>query len=163
MRHQKHKDRYLKYEKPLPGNQLQVDVKFLDKIQGQTKRFYQNTAINFMDSVLSKLPFRIDCVQTDNGAELQQLFKWHIEDQGIKHKYIKPRTPHLNGKVERSHRIDDEEFYKQLEGIVISDMDEFNKRLAHWQNYYNYHRPHGSLGGETPYEKLKSRLNQSVT
>ena len=43
--------------------------------------------------------------------------------------YIKPRTPHLNGKVERSHRIDEEEFYRLLEGVVIEDVGGFNAKL----------------------------------
>ncbi|MCP4126274.1 MAG: transposase [Gammaproteobacteria bacterium] len=39
---------------------------------------------------------------------------WHVEDIGIRHAYIKPRSPQLNGKVERSHRSDQEEFYQHL-------------------------------------------------
>ena len=38
-------------------------------------------------------------------------------------------SPYLNGKTEWSHRIDDEEFYRQLEGMVISTAEEFNQRL----------------------------------
>ena len=75
-------------------------------------------------------------------------------DRGIRHIYIKPATPRLNGKVERSHRIDGEEFYRQLKGVVIDDAQLFNDRLQEWQDFYNYHRPHGSLGGQTPYERL---------
>ena len=41
--------------------------------------------------------------QTDNGAEFQSRFHWHLEGLDIRHVYIRPRTPHLNGKVERSH------------------------------------------------------------
>ena len=44
----------------------------------------------------------------DNGAEFQSAFHWHVLDQGIGHTYIRPATPRLNGKVERSHRIDAE-------------------------------------------------------
>ncbi|BFU47416.1 integrase core domain-containing protein [Krasilnikovia sp. MM14-A1004] len=71
-------------------------------------------------------------------------------DKGIAHKYIKPRTPRLNGKVERSHRIDAEEFYRMLDGVLIDDADVFNDKLREWEDYYNYHRPHGGLGGQTP-------------
>lgn len=45
-------------------------------------------------------------IQTDNGAEFGASFHWHVLDKGMQHVYIKPRTPRLNGKVERSHRID---------------------------------------------------------
>ena len=54
-------------------------------------------------------------MQTDNGAEFQSRFHWHLEGLDIRHPYIRPRTPHLNGKVERSHRVDDQEFYHLLD------------------------------------------------
>jgi len=71
--------------------------------------------------------------------------------------YIKPRTPRLNGKVERSHRIDAEECYALLDGLVIDDAKVFNNKLREWEDYYNYHRPHGGLGGQTPYERLRQK------
>ena len=77
--------------------------------------------------------------------------------QHINHVYIKPRTPRLNGKVERSHRIDAEEFYQLLEGITIDDTGMFNDKLQEWEDYYNYHRPPGALGGQTPYERLRDK------
>ena len=48
-------------------------------------------------------------------------FYWHVLGKGINHVYIKPRTPRLNGKVERSHRIGKEEFYRMLDGVAIDD------------------------------------------
>ena len=68
------------------------------------------TAIRFVDEVLKRLPFRVHVVQTDNGAECQSQFHWHLESRDIRHVYIRPRTLWLNGKVERSHRVDDQEF-----------------------------------------------------
>lgn len=126
-RYRKHEDRWIRYEKPQPGHRLQVDVKFLERIKDTKQRYYQFTAIDdctrlrvlriydrnnqltaiqFMDYVFSRLPFHTELVQTDNGSEFQGQFHWHILDKGINHVYIKPRTPRLNGKVERSHRID---------------------------------------------------------
>ena len=60
-------------------------------------------------------------VQTDNGAEVQSEFHWHLETQDIRHVYIRARTPRLNGKVERSHRVDDQEFYQLLDKDGISN------------------------------------------
>ena len=54
-------------------------------------------------------------MQTDNGHEFQAKFHWHVEDLGIRHVYIRPGTPRLNGKVERSHGTDKEEFYQMIE------------------------------------------------
>lgn len=179
-RYKRKETRWKRYEKQRPGHALQVDVKFIEPIgqTGKKKRFYQYTAIDdctrirvlrayprpdqktailILDHVLSKLPFQIDKVQTDNGAEFGQQFHWHLLDKGIGHVYIKPATPRLNGKVERSHRIDSEEFYRLLEGEVIDDADLFAERLQQWEDHYNYDRPHGALGGQTPYERLKQK------
>ena len=84
-------------------------------------------------------------------------------DRGIRHVYIKPATPRLNGKVERSHRIDAEEFYRLLDGQVIDDARVFNDRLVEWENFYNYNRPHGALDGQTPYERLRAKTQQTGT
>ena len=64
-------------------------------------------------------------------------------DRGIGHVYIKPATPRLNGKVERSHRIDADEFYKLLEGVVVDDTGPVAERLQEGENFYSVHRPHG--------------------
>ncbi len=97
-----------------------------------------------MDDVIAKFPFRINTVRTDRGHEFQARFHWHIEDQGIQHVYIKPRMPQLNGKVERSHPTDETEFYQLL---TYTDDVDLNKKLATWENLYNYHRPHRSVHG----------------
>ena len=174
-----------RYEKQVPGHHIQVDVKFLTfkTLEGKPiKRFQytaiddatriralqiyerhnQETAIKFIDHVIARFPFRIHTVRTDNGHEFQAQFHWHVEDLGIGHVYIKPRTPRLNGKVERSHRTDDLEFYQLLS--YTDDID-LNEKLRVWEDYYNFDRPHGSLNGKAPYEVLKEKLStgQSVS
>ncbi len=174
-RYKRHKERWQRYEKPQPGLSLQVDVKFIAPIAGTRKRHYQftaiddctrlrilklynrlnqKTAIQFIDYALERLPFRVELIQTDNGAEFASTFHWHVLDRGIQHVYIKPATPRLNGKVERSHRIDDEEFYRLLEGVVVDNTALFNAKLQEWEDFYNFDRPHSALGGHTPYERL---------
>jgi len=174
-----------RYEKPQPGHRLQLDVKFLERIAGTGKRLYQFTAIDdctrirvlkiydacnqssairFVNEVLRRLPFRVLVIQTDNGGEFQSRFHWHLEAQDIRHVYIRPRTPHLNGKVERSHRVDQQEFYQLLDKDGIADdIHLFNDKLREWENYYNYHRPHGALDGQTPYERLLAKSTASVS
>jgi transposase len=87
-KHQRHRKRWQRYEKPQPGHRLQMDVKFLERIAGTRKRLYQftaiddctrirvlkvydacnqSTAIRFIDEVRRRLPFRVHVVQTDNG------------------------------------------------------------------------------------------------
>ena len=121
------------------------------------ERNTQKNAIQFIDYVLAKLPFAVEPVQTDNGAEFQGGFHWHLLDRGIGHHYIKPKTPRLNGKVERSRRIDDEEFYRLLDGVVIDDAQVFNQKLQEWEDFYNFNRPHGGLDGQTPYDRLRQK------
>jgi len=78
-----------------------------------------------------------------------------VEDLGIQHVNIKPPAPHLNGKVERSHRTDQTEFYQLL---TYTDDVDLNAKLEAWENFYNDDRPHISLDGQTPYEVMKSLL-----
>ena len=75
-----------------------------------------------------KLPFQVEQVQTTTVRNSAS-FHWHLFDKGIGHVRIRPRTPRLNGKVERSHRIDSDEFYRLLEGEVIDDANVFAERL----------------------------------
>lgn len=89
----------------------------------------QRTTIQFIDHVLSKLLFQTDQVQTDNGQEFGSAFRWHLLDKGIGHAKTRPRTPSVNNKVERSHRIDPEEFCRLLEGEVIDDANVRAERL----------------------------------
>ena len=182
-RYRRHVDRWKRYEKQQPGHRVQVDVKFVAPLKGSRKKHYQFTAIDdctrirvlriydrlnqkaaiqFIDYVLEKLPFAVEVIQTDNGSEFQSQFHYHVLDAGVGHVYIKPATPRLNGKVERSHRIDAEEFYRMLDGVVIDDTELFNDRLQEWEDFYNYNRPHGGLGGQTPYERLRQKTMSPV-
>ena len=168
-----------RYAKQVPGHHIQVDVKFLGlkTAEGNLIRRYQYTAIDdatriralriyrrhnqrnaidFIDYVIEKFPFRIHTVRTDRGHEFQAQFHWHVEDKGIRQVYIKPRTPQLNGKVERSHRSDQEEFYQLL---TYTDDVDLNQKLQEWEHFYNCNRPHGAHEGKTPYEALKSLLS----
>lgn len=167
-----------RYAKRVPGHHVQMDVTFLslETATGQRIRRYQytavddatriralrvydrhnqNNAIDFMEYVLERFPFRIHTVRTDRGHEFQSQFPWHVEDKGMRHVYIKPRSPRLNGKVERSHRTDKEEFYQLL---TYTDDVDLNQKLTAWESFYNLSRPHGAFQGKTPYEALKSLL-----
>ena len=172
------KVRTIRYQKQVPGHQIQVDVKFLtfkdkddkpdkhyqytaidDATRVRALKIYERhtraSAISFMDYVIEKFPFRIREVRTDNGHEFQAKFHWHVEDKGIRHAYIKPSSPQLNGKVERSHRTDEQEFYQLL---TSKDDVDLNAKLAEWESFYNLSRPHGAFDGKAPYEILRERL-----
>ncbi len=119
-------------------------------------RHIQKNAIKFVNYVIDKFPFRIHTVRTDNGHEFHAKFHWHLADLWIRHVYIKPRTPRLNGKVERSHGTDEVEFYQLLE--YTGDVD-LNEKLKQWEDYYNFNRPHCALKGKSPYKVLKEKID----
>lgn len=104
----------------------------------------------FLERVIEEMHFPVQRIQTDRGREF---FAYKVQermlDWGIKFRPVRPASPHLNGKVERSQKTDLEEFY------AIQDLSdpELSDRLDEWQHYYNWERPHGSLSGKTPMER----------
>jgi hypothetical protein len=78
-------------------------------------------------------------------------------EYGIKFRPIKPGSPHLNGKVERSQKTDLEEFY----AIVDLSSKGLAEQLFDWQCQYNEFPPHGSLGNKTPWERWSELLFQT--
>jgi transposase InsO family protein len=64
--------------------------------------------------------------------------------------------------VERSHRSDEEEFYRMLKGGVLDDTRLNNEKLREWEDFYNYHRPHSALAGMTPYERFREKAGLQV-
>jgi transposase InsO family protein len=78
-----------------------------------------------------------------------------VEAAGIRHRYIRPRRPQQNGKVERSHRIDQEEFWGRQR---FADFDEAAVALRGWEQRYNHERFSLALAGRTPAEKLAALL-----
>ena len=103
------------------------------------------SAAEFIRHCVKKFPYAIECVQTDNGSEFTNqmnhsktvrptLFQTTLSELGIRHKLIKVFTPRHNGKVERSHRKDNEYFYASHKFFSFGD---FQKQLAAWQYKYN--------------------------
>lgn len=155
-----------------PGERVQVDVKYVPgksltkEVKEMDGRYYQYTAIDeytrkrvlwaskeqstsasaeFVEILIKKFPFKIECIQTDNGFEFtnrlslyetnkKTMFEKKLEELGIKHKLIKPKTPRHNGKVERSHRKDQERFYYNK---VFCSFEDFKNRLKYWEKVYN--------------------------
>ena len=172
-----------------PGERIQVDVKYVplecltEEIRETEGRYYQYTAIDeytrkrvlwaskehstyasteFLSVIIKKFPFKIECIQTDNGFEFtnrlnaqatnkQTKFEKTLEKMNIKHKLIKPKTPRHNGKIERSHRKDQERFYYKRE---FKSFEEFERKLGYWEKEYN-NFPMKPLGWKSPNEQLK--------
>lgn len=128
------------------------------------KNTYTSTV--FLKHVVEKFPYVIECIQTDNGFEFTNemgnskkkpltLFEKTLAELGIRHKKIRPFTPRHNGKVERSHRKDNEEFYACHKFYSFED---FKKQLAVRQYQYNSF-PMRPLGWKSPKHILFSFPN----
>ena len=179
------------YEKMFyPGQRVQIDVKVVPSacIVGDAsgQKFYQYTAIDeysrfryleafqeqssyssavFVEHLLKKFPFKIECIQTDNGQEFTKtygntknpkptMFENKLNQLGIRHKLIKVYTPRHNGKVERSHRKDNEYFYATHR---FYSFDDFAKQLK--VHNYNYNKfPMRPLNWKAPADYINAFL-----
>lgn len=117
----------------------------------------------FLDHLVKAFPFPIECVQTDNGQEFTKRFSSHggsdkptifqlrLQQLGIRHKLIRPFTPRHNGKVERSHRKDNERFYATH---TFYSFEDFSRQLKLYnrRDYNNF--PMRPLGWYTPNQIL---------
>ena len=118
----------------------------------------------FIDKAVKYFPFKIELVQTDNGFEFTNRLSWNrfsrnketkfekrLREMGIKHHCIRPHTPTENGKVERSHRKDQERFYYNKVFLSLDDLREKGKK---WRIEYN-NFPMRPLNWLSPKEKLE--------
>lgn len=121
----------------------------------------------FLEHLIRAFPCPIECVQTDNGQEFTKrfssyggsdkptIFQARLREHGIRHKLIRPFTPRHNGKVERSHRKDNERFYATHSFYSFED---FSKQLKVYnrRDYNNF--PMRPLGWKSPNETLRNYL-----
>lgn len=124
------------------------------------------TALAFLAELRERAPFTVCGVKTDNGSVFTNRyggryarvsFRMHAftkfcADHGIEHYLIDPGKPAQNGRVERSHRTDREEFWSRVE---FSSLEELRKKQSTYVDWYNTEREHLGIGGKTPIEMLK--------
>jgi transposase InsO family protein len=127
-------------------------------VYGYEEHTPENT-LKFLERFMEWFQFEILCIQTDNGTEFtnkfvsdtkKNVFEKKLEELGIRHKLIKPRTPWHNGKVERSHRMDQRYFY---EYETFTDMQDFNQKLSTHLNWAN-NKPMRLFNWQSPNDKL---------
>jgi transposase InsO family protein len=154
-----------RYSRPVPGDRVQMDTMKIApavyqytavddcsrfRVLGVYPRRTGANTIKFLARVVEEMPFAIQRIQTDPGGEffaepVQHWFGEHF----IKFRPVPPRSPHLNGKVERSQLTDLQEFWARHD---LRDPD-IARLIEEWQFDYNWRRAHGSLGGKTPGER----------
>lgn len=184
----KHKRTYAKRlpkdKKPTkPGEIVQVDTVHINLVPGKSIRHFTGycpvakwtvaearnrataaAASLFLDKLQAEMPFTVEGIQVDGGSEFMAEFETECEKRSIKLYVLPPRSPKLNGGVERCNGAWRYEFYActELPGSVA----ELNPLIDDWQDTYNYLRPHGALSGLTPSEYLlanqaKAKLESS--
>ena len=100
-----------------------------------------------LPQLLKELPFPLRCIQTDNGSEFGRDLTLLLGRLAIRHAHIRPRSPHLNGKVERVQRTVQEEFW---DGVGPGPLEDWKRWLQEYVRFYNQRRQHSALGYTTP-------------
>ena len=172
------------YVPHLPGDLVQVDTVDLRPLPGVVLKHFtaidvvsrwdvlrvgtQATAAaatRFLDDLQSRMPFPIRAIQIDGGSEFMAGFEAACQQRGIRLFVLPPRSPKLNGCVERANRTHREEFWDCYDGEL--DVASAQAALLAWEHRYNTVRPHQALGYLTPLQYLQqqqlTRKEQSVT
>lgn len=125
-------------------------------------------SIRFLKELVRTAPFRIRAIKTDNGTNFTNRYTGYLKSSdpfnprlhdfdllcqkyNIIHYLIDPGKPNQNGKVERSHRTDQEMFYERS---IFKNLKDLNEKIKIWNEQYN-NMEHCSLGGKTPNEMLE--------
>ncbi len=150
-----------------PGVLVQVDTKHVP--QGRGKVVYQFGAVDcftrkrvvalaprltsaqgsaFLREVVAGFPFPVQAIQSDGGSEFLGTFGPTAEELHLVHYVNRPNYPQGNGRIERSFRTDEEEFYQVEE--LPADLGSLEAALLRWNRVYETVRPHQALGYKTP-------------
>jgi len=167
------------YEVKAPGDLVEVDTLTIKLLPNQVRyqfsardviskwdgiRVYSRQtsfcAANFLEYLQRRYPFKIRAIQIDGGSEWKKDFEEACEEKEILLFVLPPRSPRLNGCVERANRTHREEFY-ELEEIELG-LNEHNKQLERWEYTYNYIRPHQGIDYLTPNEYYQQWLENSM-
>jgi putative transposase len=110
------------------------------------------TASDFLEAVLARTPFAVRAIQVDGGSEFKAEFEAACQEKGLLLFVLPPRSPKLNGRVERAQRTHKEEFYELLD--PPDSLSQLREQLLKQEQRYNTYRPHHALGFKTPQEWL---------
>ena len=143
--------------RPLPGVVVKHftahDVISRWNVLSVHSRATATTGARFLDVLESRMPFPVKAIQVDGGSEFEAVFEKECQKRGIRLFVLPPRSPKLNGGVERAHRTHTEEFYEVTESSF--DITELRSALLEWEKIYDTVRPHQALGYMTPLKFLE--------
>ncbi len=154
-----------------PGDLVQVDTMHLTPLPGVERRHFSavdlisrwsvtgvrstataGTARDFLAELEERLPVPIRAIQVDGGSEFMAEFEAACQERGIPLFVLPPRSPKLNGHVERANRTHRTEFWELYDGDL--ELPPLQAALRAWEETYNHLRPHQALGYLTPAEHL---------
>ena len=123
------------------------------------------SAARFLDKLVAELPFELTAIQIDGGSEFMAEFEAACEAKGIALHVLPPRSPELNGRVERLQGTWRYEFYAVYH--PPRQIDRLNPLIDAFAHRYNTYRPHDALGQITPsayldYCKLQRPLSSQM-
>lgn len=142
--------------RPLPGVAFKHfaarDVVSRWDVVDVSSRATSASAAHFMDSIIKRMPFQVKAIQVDGGSEFQGAFEETCQKLGLPLFVLPPRSPKLNGSVERSNRTHTEEFYEVTDSEF--ELVSLGPALRQWEITYNTIRPHQALNYLTPHQYL---------
>lgn len=109
----------------------------------------------FIETLRRRMPFPIRAIQVDGGSEFYAEFEKECKDLDIKLYVLPPKSPKLNGAVERANRTHTEEFYEVAD--CAWNVSALNPQLIKWEYTYNCIRPHAALNLKSPLQFLHDR------
>ena len=167
------------YQAKLPGDIVQVDTLDIRPLPGVLLKHFTaydvvarwnvlsvssqataTTAAHFLNDIQTRSPYRIRAIQVDGGSEFESIFEQECQNRGIKLFVLPPRSPKLNGAVERANRTHTEEFYEITDSSF--ELADLRPKLLEWENICNTFRPNQALGYLTPLENLNRNFIQEV-
>ncbi len=159
------------YAATAPGDLVQLDTMHLTPLPGVERRHFTavdvvsrwsvtgvratasaGTARDFLAEMQERLPFPIGAIQVDGGSEFMAGFETACQERGVPLFVLPPRSPKLNGHVERTNRTHRNEFWELYDGDL--ELPPLQEALRVWEDEYNHVRPHQALGYQTPAEHL---------
>jgi len=151
--------------RPLPGVVFKHftahDVVSKWDVMGVYRQATATTASHFLEILERRMPFPIKAIQVDGGGEFEAVFEEVCQRQGIQLFVLPPRSPKLNGGVERAHRTHTEEFYEVTDSSF--ELAPLRQELLEWETIYNTFRPHQALGYLTPLKFLQQKERRQVS
>ncbi len=166
------------YEVNHPGDLIQVDTLTVTLGPGEVIKHFSavdlftrfslaevhtkataNLAAGFLAHLVAQAPFPVKALQVDGGSEFMAEFEETCQRLGIRLFVLPPRSPKLNGHVERMQRTFRDEFYTRP---LPSKIPELQQRLDAYLDHYNRERPHRALNGLAPLEFLAMLQEESV-